>query len=134
MPLLPPAPACLIAPMCDCVFTPAPPAGTGQHSWGHLHCSTPLTFLASQLCPPLCFTCLFFPAALCLLIVSPSHTGLILQAFPQWQRLGVLLLWWDSPAAAVPGEAHACCSGMFLIPRAHWCAYPCGCCLRHTDS
>lgn len=45
MPLLPPAPACLIVPVCGCGFTPAPPAAdTGQHSRGYLHCTTYLNF------------------------------------------------------------------------------------------
>lgn len=99
IPLLPSASAFLIVPVPGCGFTPAPPVGTGQHSWGHLHCSTHLTFLASQLPAPLCFTCSFFPAALCLLIVFPCHTGL-LQAFPQWQSRG---------AAALVGLTCSCC-------------------------
>lgn len=102
MPVLPPAPACPTVTTRGCGCTSAPPAGAGQHSRGHWHCSTHLTFLASQLSPPLYFTCSFFPAALCLFIIFPCHTGL-LQAFSQWRSLGLLLLWWDSPAAAIPG-------------------------------
>lgn len=102
MPVLPPAPACPTVTTRGCGCTSAPPAGARQHSRGHWHCSTHLTFLASQLSPPLYFTCSFFPAALCLFIIFPCHTGL-LQAFSQWQSLGLLLLWWDSPAAAIPG-------------------------------
>lgn len=112
---MPPAPACPAVLVYGCGFTPAPPAGTGQHSQGHLHCSTHLTFLASQLPPSLCFTCSFFPADICLLIVFPCHTG-FLQAFPQWQSPGVLLL--------SLGEAHGCWSEMFLTPRAVWCPLP----------
>lgn len=132
MPVLPPAPAYPTVTLCGCGCTPAPPAGAGQHSQGHLHCSTHLTFLATQLSPPLYFTCSFFPAALCLFIIFPCHTGL-LQAFSLWQSLGLLLLWWDSPAAVSLGEAYACLSEMFLTLGA-CCAPWCGCCLRCTDS
>lgn len=131
MPLLPLDPPCLIVPVRGCGFTPAPPAGTGKHSQDHMLCSTHLMFLASQLCPLLCFTYSFFPATFCLFTVSPCHTGL-LQAFPQWQWLGVLLFWWDSLAATVPGggtpllewdvphpRACGCALSLRLLPRAH---------------
>lgn len=124
MPLLPLDPPCLIVPVRGCGFTPAPPAGTGKHSQDHMLCSTHLTFLASQLCPLLCFTCSFFPATFCLFTVSPWHTGL-LQAFPQWQWLGVLLFWWDSLAATVPGGGTPLLEWDVPHPKSLWvCTVP----------
>lgn len=130
MPVLRPAPAYPTVTLCGCGCTPAPPAGAGQHSQGHLHCSTHLTFLATQLSPPLYFTCSCFPAALCLFIIFPCHTGL-LQAFSLWQSLGLLLLWWDSPAAVIPGGGtcllewdvphprSVLCSMVWLLPQVY---------------
>lgn len=115
MPVLPPAPACPTVTTRGCGCTSAPPAGAGQHSWGHWHLQYPSDIS--------CFSAIS-STVLHLLIFSCSPLLIHNFPLPHGASSGFFSVAVTWVAAALVGLTCSCCPWGRHMPAGVRCSSP----------